>query len=195
METSLLKKALLTFAFMGITFNASAEWKLDNAESSIHFVSTKKSNVAEIHSFEKLSGSLQANGSANVVINLSSVETMIPIRNERMKEMLFKVEQFPESSVSTKVNYKLIDKMEAGESFTQLLQFKLTLHGEEKMVESDARVIKLANDKLLVSTIKPIMIEATDFSLGKGVEALRKIANLPTISTSVPVTANLIFNK
>ena len=195
MRTSLLKKTLLTFALMGIACNASAEWVLNNAESNINFVSIKKNSVGEIHTFENLSGSLKKSGKAKIIISLSSVETMIPIRNDRMKAMLFEVDQFPESSISTTIDYSQVSKMKWGETLIQPLQFTLSLHGEEKMIEADARVVKLRGNKLLVSTIKPIMIDATDFSLGKGVEKLRKIANLPSISTAVPVMASLVFEK
>ena len=66
-----------------------ADWTLDNAGSRLSFVSIKATNVAEVHTFDALSGSVGGDGHARVVIQLASVNTLIPIRDERMREMLF----------------------------------------------------------------------------------------------------------
>lgn len=42
-------------------------------------------------------------------------------------------------------------------------------------------------------TLAPLVLHAEDFALASGVEALRKVADLPVISLSVPVGAVLIF--
>ncbi len=186
---------MLIIALNSIAFSASAEWLLNNKESNLNFISIKKSAVGEVHSFKNLKGELKENGEVSVSVSLNSVETNIPIRNDRMQQMLFEVVKFPTSSVSTKVDFKRINSMKVGESYIELLELNLSIHGQSKEVGAEMRVTLLAGDKLLVSTIKPVIINVGDFSLLKGVNMLKEVAKLPSISTAVPVTAQLIFEK
>lgn len=190
---ALLRKLGCACLLAGIAANAHAGWTLNNDESTLDFVSIKKSEAGEVNSFERLEGSLDDSGEARVVISLDSVETNIPIRNDRMKSMLFEVEDFPESSVSTTVDLDRLNDLAVGETFAQPVELRLAIHGEEKAFEADMRVVKLADDRLLISTVKPVIVNATDFALGAGVEKLREVAGLPSISTAVPVTASLLF--
>lgn len=195
MSTTLFRNIVLVLALTGFACSASAEWILNNSESTIDFISIKKSAVGELHTFGSLGGSLKTSGDATIVISLDSVDTMIPIRDERMKSMLFDVITFPDAIVSTKIDYNRITNMKAGESIMQSLQLRLSLHGEVKSVQADMHIVMLAGDRLLVATSKPIIVNAEDFSLGKGVDLLREIAKLPAISSAVPVTVVLVFDK
>lgn len=195
MKTTTLKYVLLLCLSWSLIGTASADWKLDNAASSIHFISIKKSQVAEIHHFKTMEGVLNKNGGASVNITLSSVETKIPIRDDRMKSMLFEVDLFPQATVSTKVDISQINQMKPGDNIHQELKLSLSLHGQEKVLDAHLQVTRLSNDRLMITTIDPLIVNADDFALGKGVEALRTVAKLPSISTAVPVTVNLIFTR
>ena len=46
----------------------------------------------------------------------------------------------------------------------------------------------------MVATTAPVVIKAEDFNLVEGVNALRDVAGLPSITLAVPVTATLFFN-
>ena len=54
---------------------AFSDWNLVTEESKLNFISIKASNIAEIHSFKKISGSVKENGEAQLTINLASLET------------------------------------------------------------------------------------------------------------------------
>ena len=54
-------------------------------------------------------------------------------------------------------------------------------------------VIGEGDGRLQVLTPAPVLIRAEDFGLAGGVEALRKVAGLESISTAVPVTVHLVF--
>jgi len=193
--TGFLKKILLMLVLATVATTVSAQWQLNNAESSIDYVSIKKSKAGELNTFGKLKGVIEQNGKATVIISLASVETKIPVRNERMQSMLFEIDRFPEATVSTVVEYGRIEGMKLGDSFVQPAKLKLSLHGEEQEIETELRVVRLGEGRLLVSTIRPVIVNAEKFSLGKGVEKLREIAKLPSISSAVPVTVDLLFEK
>ncbi len=195
MKTSRLKQTLLALALSATAFSASADWNLNNADSSLNFISIKKLSIGEVHSFKTINGSLKENGDAQVNVTLSSVETNIPKRDARMKKELFEIVKFPQASVTTKLDIKRINALQVGESFTQALELTLSIHGQKEEVEATMRITSLAGNKLLASTIKPLIINAKDFKLVKGIEILRTLAKLPSISTAIPVSADFIFEK
>lgn len=195
MIATAMNKILLAFALVAAASSASAQWALNNAASRVDFISVKNAKVAELHHFKKLQGSISKKGKASATIGLASVETLIPIRNERMQSMLFEVEKFPQATVSTNVDFKRISSMKAGQSYIQSAQLELSVHGQKQTVDADLRIVKLRKNSLLVTTVKPIIVNADDFSLGKGVEALREVAQLLSISTAVPITASLVFEN
>lgn len=75
-------------------------WVLDGDRSQVSFITVKAGQVAEVHHFAELSGSVSADGGATVEIDLASVETNVDIRNERMRDILFQVAEFPQAEVS-----------------------------------------------------------------------------------------------
>ncbi len=190
-----LKQTLLAIALSTSVCTASADWALNNTESSLNFISIKKSTIGEVHSFEKLKGSLKDNGEAKVIVTLASLESMIPKRNERMKKVLFEISQYPQAMVTTKLDIHRINKLKVGESYTETLELALSIHGQQQEVEANLRITALKGNKILASTIKPIIINASDFNLVKGIDVLRTLAKLPSISTAIPVTASFIFEK
>jgi hypothetical protein len=51
----------------------------------------------------------------------------------------------------------------------------------------------LTADRLLVSSVRPVIVNAGPLGLDEGVERLREAAGLPSISPAVPVTFQLTF--
>ena len=190
-----LKKILLTLVLTSVAYSATADWNLNNKESTLNFVSTKKLTIGELHTFKNLSGVLKDNGKVSVDVKLASVDTKIPTRDERMKKELFEILEFPNATVSTKVDVKAVNKLKSGETLVQTLPLNLSIHGQQKEVDAEMRITALTGNKLLVSTVKPIIINAIDFKLVAGIGVLKELAKLSSISTAVPVTASFIFEK
>lgn len=179
---------------VGLAAPAMAQWELDSSKSSVNFISVKNSAIAETHSFKSLLGYVSAEGHAQVTINLDSVETLIPIRNERMREMLFESVSFPTATVSVAIDPAVLEAVSEGGSISTELPLKLSLHGVEKALPAAVLVVG-EGTSLRVVTRRPVVISAADFDLDEGVEALRAVAGLKTISTAVPVTFSLLFNR
>ena len=55
-------------------------------------------------------------------------------------------------------------------------------------------VARMSDGDLLVMSEKPVVVNAPLFNLADGVEALREIAGLPSISAAVPVSFVLSFD-
>ena len=88
--------------------SVSADWTMDQSRSHLAFISIKAKDVAEIHTFTEMSGSIADDGQVKVSLMLDSVETLIPIRNERMREFLFKTTNYQEATLTAKVDPALI---------------------------------------------------------------------------------------
>ena len=172
---------------------ASAQWELDGARSSVNFISVKNDSVAELHHFGSLQGSLGKDGNARLTISLDSVETLIPIRNERMREMLFETVTFPTATVSATVAPELVASLAGGAAVDTDLTFTLALHGVEKSFTVPVVVTAEKSGGLQVFTPAPVIVNAADFGLQAGVAALQSVASLKAISTAVPVSVHLVF--
>lgn len=187
--------SLAMLMVLGLSTSAFANWELLNDESSLHYISIKDLNKGELNTFKELSGSVSDSGAVSLSVNLRSVETHIPIRDERMQNELFEVEQFAAATISGNVDLETAAQLAVGETYTDTLELTLSLHGVSKEVSSGVRVTKLSNGRVLVSSLEPVIINAEDYDLAKGIEKLRNLASLPTISWVVPVTYSLVFQE
>jgi polyisoprenoid-binding protein YceI len=187
------------FRYMGVLVvgllvatQASAQWELDSERSSINFISVKNAAIAETHSFGSLVGYIGKSGNVQLIIDLNSVDTMIPIRNERMQALLFETAEFPNATVTADVDAAVLAAVAEGGTVGTEIPVKLSLHGMEQTVTASVTVFSDGGN-LRVMSSRPVILSAADFGLAGGVEALREIAGLNSISTAVPVTLNLQF--
>jgi hypothetical protein len=172
-----------------------AAWTLDNDASQVSFVSVKAGDAGEVHRFTQISGDLSNDGSASVVIQLASVDTLIPLRDDRMREMLFQTELFPTASLTANIDMNVLNAIEPGDSIDMTANLKLDLRNQQVDLATDMIVARLGDRKLMVSSRKPVIVNAASVDLVEGIESLREIANLPSISKAVPVSFVLTFEE
>jgi polyisoprenoid-binding protein YceI len=171
------------------------DWTLDGEASRLSYVSVKAGDIAEVNRFAELSGSVSANGVAAIEIELASVSTGIDIRDGRMRDVLFNVAQNPFATVTAQIDPKDLDGLKIGDSTIQPVEAVVKLKGIESSVYADLEVTRIANDKVVVATTEPIILDANSFDLGDGLAQLRDLASLPSISTAVPVTFSFSFER
>lgn len=167
---------------------------LDNEQSYLQFISVKNSVIAETHRFNSLSGFVTEGERAQVQVGLVSVETGIPIRNERMREHLFKIAQFATANISVPLADHQTNVLKAGQQVTTDIEVTLDLHGRTQTMNSKVSVTRLAEGGLLVQSIAPVIVNAGSFDMTAGVDKLRELAGLTAISQAVPVSFALQFN-
>ncbi len=168
--------------------SAFADWTLDPARSHLTFISIKANNVAELNTFGTMTGSVNANGQALIRLPLDSVETLIPIRNERMRQFLFDTTNYQEAVLRAQFDPQVIDRLQVGEIAQVNAESSLLLHGLAQPLTLTLQVAKLTAETLLVASVKPVVVDAAKFGMSEGVEKLRELAGLSAISTAVPVT-------
>ncbi|MGS2723469.1 YceI family protein [Porticoccus sp. GXU_MW_L64] len=180
---------------LAVSSFSNADWQLNNELSDISLVTTKATHVAEVHHFKQLSGAAGKQG-ASVTIDLNSIHTNIDIRDQRMREMLFDTAKFPNATFTASVDLTALENLKAGEQTTRNLSGTLNLHGQSQKLDLGAvTVTRLADNRLQVANLRPVLINAASFNLVAGVEKLRTVAGLPSISNAVPVNFRLVFEK
>ena len=185
-------QCLISSGLLIVSATASAQWTLSNKASTLSFVTVKADHVAEVHTFDELSGAIGEDGSVSVEIALASVNTLVPIRNERMQSMLFETDFFPRATITSQINSDRLANMALGSSEEMGLDFTLELHNQSQTYNA-AVLVSRQEAGLIATTLKPIVVNAESFDLVAGVEALREVAGLPSISRAVPVSFTVVF--
>ena len=115
-----------------IAASVQADLVVEERGSQVGFASVKNGTVSEVHKFTGLSGGIDSGGNAMIAIITSTVETLIPIRNERMRSMLFEVDRYPLATIRSKVDLRDFTSLQVGESKTseidQLFRWFTQLH-------------------------------------------------------------------
>ena len=196
MTRNFLSRAATAAAALAlIAVPCHAQWKLDNEASELRFVTIKNTNFAEVAQFRKLSGEVTPSGAVRFAIDLASVETQVPLRNERLQTMLFDVAQFPQAQFEGQIDMKRVAALQPGASTDMDLDGKLTIRGRTQDTKALLRVVRLQGERIQVSTRAPVLVSAAQFDLVAGIEKLREIMGLPNIIGTVPVSFALTFQK
>ena len=186
-------RSLTCVLLLLVTQATLADWRL-TAASKVGYVSIKNNVIAEHNYFSGVTGTLNKKGQLKVSIDLSTVETQVDIRNQRMRDLFFEVMQYPEAVVTAQLDMQELAQVESGAPLELVKPFTLSLHGVESTAEAHLRIVSVGG-RAWVSTVRPILISAADFGLEGGVAALRKIAGLEAIAAVVPVSVNLKLVK
>ncbi|UFQ98598.1 YceI family protein [Pseudomonas wenzhouensis] len=187
-----MRRSLLAL-LLAVALPVHADWYLDNESSRLSFISTHSSSQSEVHRFLTLHGQIAADGRARLRVDLDSVSTGIALRDERLRVMLFDTARLPEARISAQVNLAQFTDLAPGAQLELRLPLQLTLNERSRELHSELLVTRLDDRRFQVVTLAPLVLHAEDFALASAIEALRKLADLPAISLSVPVGAVLIF--
>jgi polyisoprenoid-binding protein YceI len=206
-KQSLTALSFVTFTGIGLmacntgpTNNATAQnWAIDSNQSTLNFVTTKAgqqgvAGISETQSFKRYSGGIDQSGKISLLIDLASIDTGVEIRDERMRTMLWNVKATPQATFTAQLPTEAFKSVANTGVRNIELNGQLQMGGQTKPVVATVRVSKLANDQLLVVTRSPILINANDFGLRPGVEALREVMGLNFLAGSAPVSFTLVLN-
>jgi len=191
--------SILTVAGALACAPANAGWQVNNGNSEFHFVTTKagaagSAAIQEVQTFKHIEGNVDDNGEITFSVELGSVDTGVALRDQRLKEMLFNVAANPKAAFSGKVDLNGIKHLAPGGSKDVDVTGQLTLAGQTKSSTVKLRIVALAGHGLLVETRGPILVNAADFGLQPGVEALRALMGLNVLSGTAPVTFSVALD-
>lgn len=172
-----------------------AAWYLDYESSRLSFISTKNATLSEVGRFLVMHGKVDDKGQARLRVELDSVSTDIPLRDERIREHLFETKRFAEAEITAQLDLAPIAELADGVQLEMRQPVTVSLHGKRKSYASDLLVTRLDEHRFQVVTLSPLVLDAADFDLAPGIETLRKLAGAGSIGLSVPVGAVLIFTS
>ena len=148
----LLASALLLSGFTHA--DSHGGWRLNNELSRLSFVSIKATDIGEVHSFSRLDGTLGADGEVNVTIDLASVETLIPIRNERMQQLLFETGAYPAATISANLDAQALTQLQVGAVQTLAVEASLNLKDKTIPITLQMIAARVGEARLMVSSLQ-----------------------------------------
>ena len=178
---------------LGVSLSAQANWYLDGESSRLSFITTQNANIADVHRFLVLHGKVDRKGLAQLRIEMDSVNSSVPLRDERMRDVLFDFKHFPEAQISAQIDLQPINDLASGAQLELRLPVTVSLRGKQHTYQAELLATRLDERRFQVVTLEPLMLQAEDFGLQPELETLRKMAGLSAIRFSVPVNAVLIF--
>lgn len=174
--------------------NPNAAWDLDSATSYLSFVTTKNTHNVEVQTFTSLGGYIGNDGVAVLSIDLNSVNTNNTTRNQRVRDLLFETATYPTATVTVTVPGTLLSSLAVGQTLPTDVSATISLHGVNTTVTARVSVQRLSSSRILVQSMAPVLTKAGDFNLTTGLETLRSLVGLTSISAAVPVDFALVFN-
>jgi polyisoprenoid-binding protein YceI len=184
----------LTALLLLLPLAAGADWTLEGDASKVGFITTKNEHFSERHRFQQVSGEVSGDGSFEVRIPVDSVDTGVGIRDERMRDILFKASEHPYITVRGDVGDAVLD-LETGGVQRVDLEATVSIAGTERPLVLTARVTRLADDAVQVTSDSPVLVGAGQFGLEGAVDQLREVVGLSSISYAVPVYFSLSFAR
>lgn len=171
------------------------DWGLDSRASHLAYVSIKAGEFAEANRFDRLTGSVTAEGAARVEVALASVDTGVEIRDQRMREIFFEVAEFPTAVITAQLDPAKFAGLEVGKAMVQSLAATVEMKGMEAPIDARVQIARVSDERMIVTTTQPIIITTDMFGLTDELGELRALAQLPSISPAVPVTFTLVFQR
>lgn len=162
-------------------------WQLSTEYSKISIITTKNDSISEVSSFTSFKGSINKNNYLTIEIDLKSLETNIPIRNERIQKHLFQSDMYPTADIHTQLTP---EQLTAG---VHNITFDVDLHGVSGILTAEFMVFEQFGNKV-ITLHSPLIVKAEDFGLEHGIVTLRKLAKLNSIDFTVPVNLTLSFS-
>lgn len=168
-------------------------WTLDGAVSHLAYGSIKKDKIGEVNSFSGLSGTVDEAGKANITIDLTTIETNIDIRNERMLEHVFK--GVGEAQLSAQLDMDEVKGLAVGEMAVVDVEGALSLLGVSTELDLEMVVVRLAEDKVMAMSNDMVFVGTEELGVTAGIDKLMELAKLPGITRTSPVTLRLVFTS
>lgn len=195
-KTKLIRAVLaLVSVTMLFVSQAFAEWTLDAANSNISYGTIKNSMIGESNTFKTISGTIDDNGHINIEIALASVDTQLELRDQRMRDIVFKVAENVSAKLTGDMNLQAHQDQEIGTSRVIEATIGLELVGEKLEHDVMLVVTRLAENKVMVTPHGVMFIDADEYELLDAIEELRNLAGLESIASVVPMSFYLTFTK
>ncbi|MXX98400.1 MAG: YceI family protein, partial [Gammaproteobacteria bacterium] len=121
--------------------------------------------------------------------DLNSLDTNVPIRDERIAEHVFLSKQYPQAIVSA-----TIDGLEQLNYARKQIEATLAMRGQSHRLQGEVIVKRSNPDTLQIQTVTPILVDANAYGMLDGFAKLKELVGLMQIPTTIPVSLHLVFD-
>lgn len=174
-------------------------WDLDKSQSNIKFQSIKYTAdhqmKVESSSFATFDASIEPTGAATITVALDSVDTLVDLRNVRMRFLFFETFNYPEATVRVQLAPEMVADLSTKRRETVTVPFTFDLHGIEAQLEAPVTVTLLGADQISVASAAPISIAVSDFGLAENLTKLENAVGGISIVPSATVTFDFLFQR
>ena len=103
-----------------------------------------------------------------------------------MFEHVFKMT--PAATITAQIDMDTMKAMDVGSTAMMDMEGNVSLVGQEVPMDAQVMVARLADDKVLVTTMDMMMLYVEDFELMGGIDKLMELAGLDSITRVSPIT-------
>ena len=178
-----------------LVLNAQASWTLDNQQSAFYFTFTKNTHLATTATFEQLKGDISDNGEASLYIDLASLESGIVKRDNRLRDLFFRVADFPMAEVSVRLSNRIKKKFVRGKTAPIKVSAKVIMNGKQVRMRPELSVYEHENGDIEVSSVQPVLMDAFAFGYAEQVQTMIDLAGVNNISKTVMVNFRLYYHQ
>ena len=185
--------AIICIALLFCLSAYAADWQLKQERSAISYLSSKQATaetplIFESNLFHKFSGTIKGS-QVEILIDLNSLDTKVPIRDERIAEHVFLSKQYPQATVST-----TIDDIEKLSYERKQVTATLTMRGQSHDLQAEVIIERSNLETLQIQTTTPILVDANTYGMLEGFAKLKELVGLMQIPTTIPVSLHLVFD-
>ncbi len=188
-----LKRLLIIYSLILFCLPAdAADWQLNRERSAISYLSSKQATVEtpmmfESNLFREFSGTIDG-AQVELVVELDSLDTKVPIRDERVAEHVFLTKQYPQATVSA-----TIDGIEQISYERKQIAATLTMRGQSHGVQAEVIIERSDPRTLRIQTTTPVLVNANAYGMLDGFATLKQLVGLMQIPMTIPVSLHLVF--
>ena len=132
-------------------------------------------------------------GQVDVAVDLSSVETLVDIRNERMVEHVFK--NIATANVTAQMDMAALEKLGIGEDTVVEFDGSLAFLGQDVDVYTELYALRVSENRVLVTSNDMLFLSVDELGITPGIDKLQEIAGLDGITRAVPITLRMMFDN
>lgn len=181
-----------SLSLLSATAASAAGWTVDSDASVLGFGSIKGNTTGEAHTISGVAGKVAADGTATLTLDLTTIQTNIDIRNERIGEHIFK--GAANATLTAAIDLEAMEGLAVGEYMVTEVEGDLALIGEPLPVYLDMFIMRTADDQVIATSNSMLFISTEELGIDAGIDVLKALANLDGITRSFPVTMRFVFN-
>lgn len=191
----IMKKAIILGALLTTTLPIQAAWQIQDEGSHVNFVTekifTNDKSVKETQLIKGVVGTVDNQKQAEIKIDFSTIDTKIPIRNQRIKEWVLDTTQFRYGTVKADLSAIDDQKINVGESSQMTVKGDFTIRDKTLPVTLYIKLTKESATEYSVSSYEPTVINTSEFDSNGGVQKMTQVMGLKSINNVIPVSWQL----